>query len=367
MKKALGFGLLAVLVAAGAGWHFYGAELRDKLALVSAAPAAAPAPPQQGSERNPIPVEIRAPKLGNARQQIEAVGSLRSNESVILRPEIAGRITEILFEEGQPVKRGTPLVRLDASIARAQVAQARASIVLSRANYARADELFGKGAGTQRSKDEATAKLAADEASLALAQATLDKSTILAPFDGVLGLRQVSVGDYVNPGQAMVNLEGLDQLKVDFRIPEVYSRLVAVNQVINLRLDALPGSSFEGKVYALDPALDPNGRAAILRARLPNSDKQLRPGMFTRVTLIVEDRANAVLVPETALVPSGQDITVFKVVNGKAMQTKLRIGLRRAGEVEVLEGLAATDRIVVEGGVKLRNGQFVRQTEVKGS
>lgn len=368
MKKALGFGVLAVLVAAGAGWHFYGPELRDKLAVVSAAPAAAPAtPPQQGSERNPIPVDIRLPKLGNARHQIEAVGSLRSNESVILRPEIAGRITEILFEEGQPVKRGTPLVRLDASVARAQVAQARASIVLSRANFARADELFGKGAGTQRSKDEATAKLAADEATLALAQATLDKSTILAPFDGVLGLRQISVGDYVNPGQAMVNLEGLDQLKVDFRIPEVYSRLVAVNQVINLRLDALPGSSFEGKVYALDPALDPNGRAAILRARLPNSDKQLRPGMFARVTLTVEDRANAVLVPETALVPAGQDITVFKVVNGKAVQTKLRIGLRRAGEVEVLDGLAATDRIVVEGGVKLRDGQYVRQAEVKGS
>ena len=373
MNKALGFGLLAVLVGAGAAWHFYGTELQGRLAqlnpagLLNAAPAAPPAAPQQGSERNPVPVEIRKPRLGTARHQIEAVGSLRSNESVIVRPEIAGRITEILFEEGQPVRRGAPLVRLDSSIPRAQVAQARAAIALSRANFARADELAGKGAGTQRARDEAVAKLAADEAALALAQATLDKSTIVAPFDGVLGLRQISLGDYVNPGQAMVNIESLEQLKVDFRIPEVYSRLVAVNQSINLRLDALPNGSFDGKVYAIDPALDPNGRAAILRARLPNTDKQLRPGMFARVTLTVEDRTNAVLVPETALVPAGQDITIFKLVGGKAIQTKLRIGLRRNGEVEVLEGLSADDQIVAEGGVKLRNGQFVRQSEIKGS
>jgi len=367
MKKALGIGVLAIAVAGGAGWIFFGPQLREKLSIVVPAPATAAAPAQQGSAKNPIPVAIAPPKIGNARQQIEAVGSLRSNEYVILRPEIAGRITEILFDEGQPVKRGTPLVRLDAAIARAQVNQARANIALSRANYGRAEELYGKGAGTQRARDEATAKLATDEAALALAQATLDKSTILAPFDGVLGLRQISVGDYVNPGQAMVNIESLDQLKVDFRIPEVNAQLIKMNQAIRLRLDALPGAAFDGKVYAIDPAFDPNGRAAILRALLPNPDKQLKPGMFARVTLVVEDRMNAVLVPETALVPAGRDVFVFRVVEGKATQTKLSLGLRRGGEVEVLEGLKPEDMIVTEGGSKLRDGQFVRQANVKGS
>ncbi|WP_430398669.1 efflux RND transporter periplasmic adaptor subunit [Ferrovibrio sp.] len=373
MKKAFGLGVLALLVAGGAGWMFYGPQLREMVAQATpGASAAAPKAPQggagqQGTARNPIPVDVRVPRIGNARQQIEAVGSLRSNESVILRPEIAGRITEILFEEGQPVKRGMPLVRLDASIARAQVAQARANIALSRANFGRAEELYGKGAGTQRARDEATAKLQTDEAALALAQATLDKSTLLAPFDGVVGLRQVSVGDYVNPGQAMVNIESIEQLKVDFRIPEINAHLIAVNQNVRVRLDAMPGPTFDGTVFAIDPAIDPNGRAAILRARLPNPEKKLRPGMFARVTLVVEDRANAVLVPETALVPAGRDIYVLRVVDGRAVQTKVKPGLRRDGEVEIMEGLKAGEPIVVEGAVKLRDGQYVRATEIKGS
>ena len=175
------------------------------------------------------------------------------------------------------------------------------------------------------------------------------------------------VADSLNPGQALVNIESLDQLKVDFRIPEVHAHLIAVNQTIQVRVDALPGKSFEGKVYAMDPAFDPGGRAAILRARLPNPNKQLNPGMFARVSLIVEDRANAVLVPETALVPVGNDIFAFRVIDGKAVMTKLRIGLRRAGEVEVLEGLSASDQIIAEGGQKIRDGQYVRASEIRGS
>lgn len=366
MKKALGLGVAAVLVLGAVGW-FYGAELQARLA--PGANASAPNSPaaQLGSQQAPIPVAIRPVSTGQVRQQIEAVGSLLSDESVILRPEIAGRVTEILFDEGQPVKRGAPLVRLDSTIARAQVNQAKASIALSRANYERARELYGKGAGTQRAHEEALAKLATDEAALALAQAVLDKSTINAPFDGVMGLRQISVGDYVNPGQAMVNIESLDQLKVDFRIPEVHARLIAPNQAIRVRVDAMGGAEFDGRVYAIDPAFDPNGRAAILRARLPNPDRQLRPGMFARVTLIVEERANAVLVPETALNPVGAEFFVYRVVDGKAVQTKVKLGLRRGGSVEILDGLQSDDRIVAEGGQKLRDGQYVRAAAVGGT
>lgn len=366
MIKAIGIGILAVVLAGIAGWQF-APQIKAKFWPIAAASDTKSAGASQGSEKAPIPVEIRPVSLGRVQQQIEAVGSLRSNESVILRPEIAGRITEILFEEGQPVRRGAPLVRLDSAIARAQVNQVRASIALSRANFGRAEELFGKGAGTQRARDEALAKLAADEASLALAQATLERSTITAPFDGVLGLRQVSVGDYVTPGQAMVNIESLEQLKVDFRIPEIYARSVAVNQPVRVRLDAMPGSVFDGRVYAIDPAFDPNGRAAVLRAQLPNPEKQLRPGMFARVTLIVDERSNAILVPETALVPIARDVFVFRVVDGKAVQAKVRIGMRRGTEVEVQEGLSADDRIISEGGMKLRNGQFVRPAAMQGS
>lgn len=301
-------------------------------------------------------------RIGTIRRQIEAVGSLRSDESVIVRPEISGRISEILFNEGQKVSRGTPLVRLDAAIAKAQVEQQNASLGLSRVNYERAQDLVKKGAGSQRTYDEALAKLRADEASLALAQATLDKATLVAPFDGILGLRKVSVGDYVNPGQDLVNLESIETLKVDFRVPETHATQLKSGQAISVVLDAIPGTSYDGKVYAIDPAHDPNGRAVILRARLPNTDGLLRSGMFARVILIIEELKEKVLLPETALVPMGQAHYVFLLVNGKVELTKIKIGQRRAGVIEVVEGLAPDAVVITEGALKLRDGAAVHAT-----
>lgn len=340
---------LVLAMAGAAAWHFLGDRGASTLAAVKT-----PAGPTE------ITVEAAPVKLSAVRRQIEAVGSLRSNESVIIRPEIPGRITEILFDEGQQVRRGTPLFRLDAAIARAQLEQAKASLILSRANHERAEDLYRKGAGTQRARDEAIAKLRADEASVALAQATLDKATLVAPFDGIIGLRKVSVGDYVNPGQDLVNLENIEQLKVDFRVPEIYSMQLKVGQAVRIRLDAIPNSAYEGTVYAIDPAYDPNGRAIILRARLPNRDGLLRSGMFARVTLLVEERERAIVVPETALVPVGQNQFIYRVVDGKAVLTKVLTGQRRQGQVEIVEGLAHDAVIVTEGAVKLRDGAAVR-------
>jgi membrane fusion protein (multidrug efflux system) len=240
------------------------------------------------------------------------------------------------------------------------VEQAKASLVLSKANHERAEDLYRRGAGTQRARDEAVAKLHADDASLALAQATLDKATLVAPFDGIIGLRRVSVGDYVTPGQDLVNLENLELLKVDFRVPEIYSRQLGVNQTVRIRLDAIPNSAYEGQVYAIDPAYDPNGRAIILRARLANRDGALRSGMFARVTLLIDERQDAIVVPETALVPLGQDHFVYRVVDNKAVLTKVKVGQRRQGQVEILDGLERDAVIVTEGALKLRDGSAVR-------
>jgi membrane fusion protein, multidrug efflux system len=349
MRWLIAIGLVAVL-AAGAGWYFIGTREPGPVATVNAATGGSSA----------ITVEAAPVKLSAVQRQIEAVGSLRSNESVIIRPEIAGRITEILFDEGQQLRKGTPLFRLDAAIARAQVEQAKASLVLSKANHERAEDLYRRGAGTQRARDEAVAKLHADDASLALAQATLDKATLVAPFDGIIGLRRVSVGDYVTPGQDLVNLENLELLKVDFRVPEIYSRQLGVNQTVRIRLDAIPNSAYEGQVYAIDPAYDPNGRAIILRARLANRDGALRSGMFARVTLLIDERQDAIVVPETALVPLGQDHFVYRVVDNKAVLTKVKVGQRRQGQVEILDGLERDAVIVTEGALKLRDGSAVR-------
>jgi membrane fusion protein (multidrug efflux system) len=351
MRWLIGIVVIAAVAAAGA-WHFMGNRAPGPLAAVNAG-------------NPPVTVEAAPVKLSTVRRQIEAVGSLRSNESVILRPEISGRVTEILFDEGQQVRKGMPLVRLDAAIARAQLEQAKASLVLSKANHERAEDLYRRGAGTQRARDEAVSKLRADEASLSLAQATLDKATLVAPFDGIIGLRKISVGDYVNPGQDLVNLENIEQLKVDFRVPEIYSMQLKVGQTVRINLDAIPNSAYDGAVYAIDPAYDPNGRAIILRARLPNRDGMLRSGMFARVTLLVEERDQAIVVPETALVPIAGDQFIYRVVEGKAVLTKIKIGQRRRGQVEVVEGLERDAVIVTEGAVKLRDGTAVRTVAPK--
>lgn len=356
MRWLIGGILVSVLIA-GVAWHYMGVRQAWSVAEVGATPSG-PAP---------VTVEAAPVGLGRVQREIEAVGSLRSNESVIIRPEIAGRITEILFEEGQPVQRGAPLFQLDDTIARAQLEQAKASLVLSRANHERTQSLHQRGASSLRAQDEAVAKLRADEAAVELAQATLDKARIFAPFNGVVGLRRVSVGDYVNPGQDLVNIEDLESLKVDFRVPEIYSMQLKVGQKVQIRLDAIPNSSYEGTVYAIDPAYDPNGRAIILRARLPNSDGLLRSGMFARVTLLVDEREQAIVVPETALVPVGEDQFVYCIVDGKAVMTKVRTGQRRQGQVEIVEGLAPESVVVTEGTVKLRDGLAVRTVSPTGA
>jgi membrane fusion protein, multidrug efflux system len=357
--------LLGAGIAIGLNWPAIEAKIAEigivKQGQTAAAVSAPAAPPAE------TVVEAAPVKLGSVQRQIGAVGSLRSDESVIIRPEISGRVSEILFDEGQRVAKGTVLVRLDSAIARAQLDQQKASLALSKVNAERAQELMQKGAGSQRAHDEAIAKLRADEAAIALAQATLDKSTLVAPFDGILGLRKISTGDYVNPGQDLVNIESINTLKVDFRVSEVHAIHLKAGQTIRVALDAIPGQTYEGQVYAIDPAHDPNGRAVILRARMPNKDGQLRSGMFARVDLIIEALDKRILVPETALVPMGESVFVFRMIDNKAKLTKLVIGQRRGGAVEVVEGLEPDAIIITEGALKLRDGALVRTSLQQGS
>jgi membrane fusion protein (multidrug efflux system) len=279
---------------------------------------------------------------------------------VVIRPEVAGRIAEIRFEEGHRVEQGQILVVLDDSVPRAEVEQVEAALVLSRANHERAIDLLQRGAGTTKARDETLAQLRADEAALELARARLDKTVIRAPFDGVVGLRRVSVGDFVDVGRDIVNLEQIDPLKADFRVAEVYLAAVGPGQQIELSADAFPGESFAGEVYAIDPLIDESGRSIVLRARLPNRDDRLRPGLFVRVTLVLNERDDAIQVPEQALVPQGQDQFVFRVVDGKAALTKVTAGIRRDGMVEITEGLGPEDEVVTAGQLKIRDGAEVK-------
>ncbi|MBP2307255.1 efflux RND transporter periplasmic adaptor subunit [Azospirillum melinis] len=371
MRHTLRIAALLVLaaLAGGAYWYFVkqGGTVAGLTAMVNGALSGG-APAQGGASGGaagaskppggapPMPVEAAQVRVGTVERTVTAVGSLLSNESVVVRPEIAGRISEIAFKEGQRVTKGTVLVRLDDAIARATLAQAQASIAFSRAELSRADQLVRQNTGPLRNREQASAKLLADEAAVQLAKAQLDKQVIAAPFDGVLGLRKASVGDFVQAGKDIVNLEDIDTLKLDFRVPEMFLPAVKVGQTVKVAVDAFGGRSFDGTVYAIDPLVDVNGRALAIRARVPNPDGSLRPGLFARVSLTLTTVPDAVLIPEQAIVAFGKDQFVFKVVDGKVAQTRVVLGERRNAEVEIAKGLAPGDMVVTAGQLKIRDG-----------
>lgn len=308
-------------------------------------------------------VEVAPVERGTVVQSVEAVGTLRANESVTLRPEIAGRVAAINFDEGQPVQAGQLLVSLDDSVHAAEVREKEADFKLAQIESQRADQLVDARAAPVEVRDRALAELQAAEAAVDLAKARLDKTRIRAPFGGLVGLRHVSVGDFVNVGQDLVSLVEIDPLKVDFRVGEIHLSDLAPGQGIDVRVDAFPGDRFAGSVYAIEPLVDINGRAVVIRARLPNDAGRLRPGLFSRVTLIVDTAATALLVPEDAIVPRGDQHFVYRLVDGKALLTEVVLGKREARAVQIVSGLNAGDVVVTAGQLKLRDGVAVTPVE----
>jgi membrane fusion protein, multidrug efflux system len=353
-------GPLAGLVALGAYAYYSnrtpGAAQGEILKGGPPGPVGATGP----GEGPPVTVETAPVKSARLQEDVVAIGTLRSNESVVVRPEISGRISEIGFAEGSPVQKGQLLVALDASVYAAEVQQARANLALAETNFNRTTELEREKFVSANAKDQSLNALRVGQANVALAEARLAKTQIRAPFPGVIGIRQVSVGDYVKEGQDLVSLEDISALKVDFRLPEVMLADLKRGQTVEVASDAMPNRTYAATLDAIDPLIDQNGRAVILRARLKNTEGQLRPGMFVRTRLIIAERANALTVPEEALMPSGTDQYVYKIVDGKATRVKVKTGLRRGSQVEVTEGLQLNDVIVTAGQIKLREGATVR-------
>ncbi len=370
MNKTV-LGALAVLgVAVAAGGGYWMGQQRPASAGDSArgtTSAANSGKAAGAGAASPVTVEAIRIATGPMPQTITAVGSLRSDESITVRPEVAGRISAIQFNEGQRVAKGATLIKLDPSINAADVLQARANLTLAQSKFDRAVDLAKSNFISGQAKDEAENNLRVAEAAVALAEAKLAKTEIKAPFSGIIGLRVVSIGDYVKEGADVVNLESIDPLKVDFRVPEIYLKQVRVGQTLQISLDALPGKTYEGKVFAINPLFDAAGRAIVIRAIVHNPDTALRPGMFARVRLITKEERDALVLPEQAVVPQGDDQYVFRVIDGKAVRTSVDVGQRRGGRVEIVKGLAAGDMVVIAGQLKLRDGTPVNVADAGGA
>ncbi|MEQ9639299.1 MAG: efflux RND transporter periplasmic adaptor subunit [Alphaproteobacteria bacterium] len=328
------------------------------VALLFASPSAAMA---QG--RPPTPVEAVPVAVESLLETVHAVGSLLADKSIIVRPEIAGVVIRIGVEDGAAVKQGQLLFTLDDALFNAELQRAEVGLKLAKSNLDRANELLQRRAGTARTRDEALSQLETNQATATVARVRLQKTRITAPFDGTAGIVRIDRGAYVESGTDLVTLDDIDPVKIDLEVPERYLRFLSVGQVVKLEVDALPGQAFEGTLTAISPRVDPLGRSLALRATVPNPDGVLKPGLFARTNIIVERQQSAVLIPEQAIVPRGDKLFVFKVVDGVAKQTEIRIGLRAYGRAEIVDGLVAGDVVVTAGQLKIREGSPVKVLE----
>ncbi len=346
--KCMTLVLLAFIVLGGAGFLYSSKLMAPETAQASAPPS-----------MPPMPVETAEVQIADSDQLLSAVGSLRSEESVVIAAEIAGRIEKIGFDEGEKSTQGKLLIQLDSAVLQAELDRAVASRNLSKSNYHRAEALLKDRAVSAQERDEAYAKWQLDEANVRLAKAQLGKTCIRAPFAGTLGLRLVSLGDYVQPGQPLVNLEAINRLKVEFKIPEKYLAKVKVGQQLELQSDAYAKRSFSGHVYAIDPLVEKQSRSLVLRGQLDNSKHDLLPGQFVKVQLSVATKSDAMFIPEQALIPQPKVQLVFKVVEGKAQMVPVETGTRMKGWVEIVSGLSTGDIVVTGGHQKIGPGSPV--------
>ena len=358
-KKYAWVAVAGICIASGVAWW-----LQHKSPAPSASGSAPAA--QAGGQRVPA-VEVAKVAQVTLIDEAQSVGSLRSRQGVMIRPEVAGRVKAILFTEGQRVSRGQLLVQLDDQLPAAQVAQSKAEMSIAEANHKRNLDLVAQNFISQRTVDESAAALEVAKAKYELAVATQQRLKIVAPFDGVTGLKQVSVGDYLKDGADIVNIEDIDAVLVDFRLPERYQSKIRPGQQAQLSVDALPGKPFTALVQAVDPLIDANGRSVGIRGCIDNRQRQLRPGMFARVNTVFGVREQALTVPEEAIVPQGGKAFVLKVVPGDKPDTlvtqrvAVKTGVRQPGKVEITEGLEADDTVVTAGHQRLqKDGTPVR-------
>ncbi|MBC7378973.1 MAG: efflux RND transporter periplasmic adaptor subunit [Burkholderiaceae bacterium] len=358
-------------LSGGAWWYQNRSTAPSSTETAVAGPGAANAPNRAASGAGGTPaVETGQVQVMKLIDDTQAVGSLRSRQSVVLRPEVSGRITQLNFRDGARVRKGQVLVQFDDQLPLAQVQQSQAEMSIAQANHKRNQELVAQNFISQRSVDESAANLQVAQAKLALSQATAQRLKIIAPFDGIAGIRSVNVGDYLKDGADVVNIEDMDAVFVDFRLPERFQSKVRRGQQASVELDALPGRKFVAFIQAVDPLIDANGRSVGVRGCIDNRAAQLRPGMFARVTTVFGQRDNALVIPEEAIVPQGGRQFVLKVVDGPdgakvSQRVEVKVGIRRPGRVEITSGLNEGDRIITAGQQRVqKDGTAVRIIQV---
>jgi len=334
--------------------------LRTALADGGAAPGRDPA----GAEAPPLQAEVYVVAPSAVRDVVRTVGSLAANESVDVVAELSRRLVAAPVAEGTAVEKGALLFQLDDADLRAQLAQLEARRRLAARTEQRQRALleYDQKALSQQAYDQAVSELEAVEAEIAALRVTLAKTEVRAPFPARVGLRRVSEGAWVTPETKLTTLQDTSRIKIDFTLPERHAGAIAVGQPFRFRV-AGQGEAFEGRVLALEPAIDAPTRSLLVRGVFENPTGALLPGAFVTVEVPIEQRGEGILVPAEAIVPSVSGHAVYVLRDGRAELQPVEIGLRTPDSVEILRGLAVGDAVLTSNLLRLRPGARVERAE----
>jgi membrane fusion protein (multidrug efflux system) len=320
----------------------------------SAAPElAAGGAPQQ---MPPMPVDVAIAKADVVTDAVRATGRIEALQAIELRPEQQGRIMELQFQEGQGVAAGTALIKIDDAMLRAQAERATADRDLAQQQLERVRRLRADNAASPADLERAEAAARSTDASLNVLNLQIERTTVRAPFAGVVGQRFVSVGDWVDPGTRLLTLQTVDPQRAVIEVPERYAQSLQPRQIVQFTVAAYPGRTFEGTVEFIDPVVQNTTRTIVVKARVANRERLLRPGMFIEARLATATRENAVVIPEDAIMPLRTGNVVWAVVDGKASRREVQLGARSAGVVEVVSGVTAGEAVVVGGLERMGEG-----------
>lgn len=347
MKQWL-LALVVLALAAGATWYLWQPAEEQG--------------PQAGQANRSTNVNVVTPQRGEVRDRLQAVGTTMARNSVDVVSEVPGRIVQIHFEEGQRVSEDQVLVTLDQRQTQADLAVAQARLADAEAKFERANRLRGSNSIAAADVDELRASLAVARANLESARTRLGNQQVRAPFDGVVGLREVSVGAYLNAGQTITTLDSTEQMQVRFDVPQRYLGQLREGQEVEVGADALDDNRVPGEVTELGSRVDPLSRTLTVQSRVDNVEGRLRPGQFVNVALTLETRS-ALLIPEQAVLTRGRENFVFTAEDGAARRVSVTLGSRTAGQVEVVEGVQPDDRVIVNGQDDLRSGDRLKVLE----
>ena len=320
------------------------------------------ADPRGFAGAGPVPVKAHILKPQRLDNNVITTGTLLANESVELKSETAGKVVKILFKEGSRVNKGDLLLKINDEELQAQLLGAKSALNLAEDNMARAKKLLEKQGISQQDYDAAANDLNVKKANLDLVKAQLDKTEIKAPFEGIIGLKYVSEGSFINSSTVIASLQDIDPVKIDFSIPEKYAGFVHIGDKIKFSV-AGSGNSYSGTVFAIEPKIDETTRTLKIRAISPNTRGEILPGAFADVTLILKEIPDALMIPTQAIIPILKGQKVYLCRNGVVAQVEVKTGIRTDTEVQITEGLNPKDTVITTGILQLAPGMPVKITE----